>query len=166
VIDQPQEPSNKSILRASMRRDRRTLVDRPARSLAIWDAVVALDPVVRAARILLFDTIPGEPETAPFAAWCRSNDKQVARPHDDVDPRWPDVVIVPGLAFTASGHRLGQGGGWYDRFLAQTRVDCIAIGVGFDLQIVDELPIEAHDVQLDRVVTESGPTLPGGSTSR
>ena len=82
--------------------------------------------------MLVFETIPGEPETAPFIEWCRVNDVAVAVPDDEPDPSWPDVVIVPGLAFTAAGDRLGQGGGWYDRFLAAVRPECVTIGVGFD----------------------------------
>jgi 5-formyltetrahydrofolate cyclo-ligase len=66
------------------------------------------------------------------------------------------VAIVPGLAFTAAGDRLGQGGGWYDRVLADVRDDCTVIGVGFGVQVVDELPVEAHDRRLDLVVTEHG----------
>ncbi len=143
-------------MRGSMRHVRRSLRDRTARSEAIWAHVRELDSVARAHRILLFDTIVGEPEVAPFADWCRARGCEVAVPGDHVDPSWPDVVIVPGLAFTARGDRLGQGGGWYDRFLTDIRVECTTIGVGFDVQIVDELPIEAHDVRLHDVVTESG----------
>ena len=54
-------------------------------------------------------------------------------------------------------HRLGQGGGWYDRFLRTLRPDCVTIGVAFAPQIVDVLPVEPHDVQLDMVVTDAGP---------
>ena len=59
----------------------------------------------------------------------------VAVPEDDVDPAWPDVVIVPGLAFTSTGRRLGQGGGWYDRFLVGVRDDCVTVGVCFHEQL-------------------------------
>jgi len=64
----------------------------------------------------------------------------------------PDVVIVPLVGFTAAGHRLGQGGGHYDRWLdAHPQVP--AIGLAWDCQIVEELPIEAHDRPLRAVVT-------------
>ena len=65
-------------------------------------------------------------------------------------------MIVPGTAFTPDGHRLGQGGGWYDRFLPRLRPDCLKVGVGFAPQLVDHLPVEPHDVTLDLVVTDDG----------
>ena len=103
---------------------------------------------------MVFTSIVGEPETVGFVEWCRGNDRLVATPEDDVDPQWPDVIIVPGLAFTAAGHRLGQGGGWYDRFLLHRRADCVTVGVCFEPQLVDTVPTEAHDVVLDHVITD------------
>lgn len=67
-----------------------------------------------------------------------------------------DLIIVPGLAFTRDGRRLGRGGGFYDRFLARLPTRTTKIGVCFDLQMVGELPTEPHDERLDAVVTESG----------
>ena len=68
-----------------------------------------------------------------------------------------DLVIVPGVAFTSDGHRLGQGGGYYDRFLPRVRPDCVVVGVCFAEQIVDALPAEAHDRLMNRVVTDAVP---------
>ena len=67
-----------------------------------------------------------------------------------IDPAAIDIVIVPGLAFTRDGRRLGQGGGFYDRFLAQLPADCTTIGVGFAEQLLDDLPVEPHDRILSR----------------
>ena len=67
-----------------------------------------------------------------------------------------DLILVPGLAFTRDGHRLGRGGGFYDRFLAQLPERTVKLGVCFDLQMVEALPAEAHDRRVDAVVTESG----------
>ena len=106
--------------------------------------------------VLAFDSVPGEPATAELLAWCAATGRLVAVPENDVDASWPDVVIVPGIAFTLAGDRLGQGGGWYDRFLAEIRADCVTIGVCFAEQIVESLPVESHDVTIDHVVTESG----------
>ena len=65
----------------------------------------------------------------------------------------PRAWIVPGLAFTREGGRLGYGGGWYDRMLAEAASDAQIIGVAYPFQIVDELPTEPHDVHLSRVVS-------------
>ena len=64
-----------------------------------------------------------------------------------------DVVITPGLGFTTTGERLGYGRGYYDRWFANNQVG-LKIGVAFELQIVDELPVEATDMALDMIVTE------------
>lgn len=64
-----------------------------------------------------------------------------------------DAICVPGLAFDGYGNRLGQGGGWYDRVLADAQ-HALKIGIAFDWQIVDELPYEPHDVCMDYVVTD------------
>ena len=146
---------------------RRALPDQIHRSERIWATVEGLDAVARAGTVMVFTSIAGEPDTAPFIAWCTERGKRVVVPEEQPDPAAVDVVIVPGVAFTPDGARLGQGGGWYDRFLAKVRPDCTSIGVGFDLQVVDVLPTEPHDVRLDSIVTESGAVVsrrPIGST--
>ncbi|MET0663812.1 MAG: 5-formyltetrahydrofolate cyclo-ligase [Ilumatobacteraceae bacterium] len=150
------DPSSKVELRRAMRSMRRSITDRPERSERIWAHVRPLLPATGTFRLLAFESVAGEPETASFVEWCRSVGVDVAVPAEGIDPSWPDVVIVPGLAFTAQGDRLGQGGGWYDRFLTDVRPGCRTIGVGFVEQIVDALPVEVHDIRLDHVVTESG----------
>jgi 5-formyltetrahydrofolate cyclo-ligase len=70
-----------------------------------------------------------------------------------VKPQDVSVWIVPGLAFTKDGKRLGYGGGWYDRLLAAAAKDSLKIGVAHEFQIVDDLPSEQHDILLDHVVT-------------
>ena len=70
-----------------------------------------------------------------------------------VKPQDVSVWIVPGLAFTKSGKRLGYGGGWYDRLLAASAEDALKIGVAYEFQLVDDLPSEQHDILLDRAVT-------------
>ena len=65
-----------------------------------------------------------------------------------------DLVLVPGLAFSRKGARLGQGRGYYDRFLSQLN-GTTTLGVGFDWQLLEDIPEELHDIQLDGVVKES-----------
>ena len=146
-------------LRKRMRALRRGLPDRRERSEQIMNRVVALGAVVDARRVLAYDSIVGEVETAPLIDWCAARGVETAVPEDDVAASWPDVIIVPGTAFTVDGARLGQGGGWYDRFLPGRSDHAIMIGVAFSCQIVESLPTEPHDVVLDMVVTEDGVQL-------
>jgi len=119
-------------------------------------ALDSLTVVRNAHRVLVFTAIPGEPEMAAFAAGCIEHGQLVRVPEDRPDPAWPDVVIVPGVGFTRVGDRLGQGGGWYDRFLAATGEGCTSIGVAFHTQLLATLPVEPHDVSVEAVVTENG----------
>lgn len=141
-------------LRGAMRSMRRSLPDRPERSARIVEHLMSIDAVRTARRVLAYDAIVGEVDTAELIRWCRSNGLDVAMPEDDVAADWPDVIIVPGTAFTTDGRRIGQGGGWYDRFLPGRRDDAVTIGIGFAPQLVDDLPTEPHDVVLDIVVTD------------
>lgn len=65
-----------------------------------------------------------------------------------------DALLVPGLLFAKDGHRLGQGGGYFDRLL-QATPHATRIGLAYDEQLVDKLPIEAHDEPMDLVVTDA-----------
>jgi 5,10-methenyltetrahydrofolate synthetase len=68
----------------------------------------------------------------------------------------PDVLLVPMVGFDASGHRLGYGGGYYDRTIAALRPGVRAIGVGFELGRLASLDPQPHDARLDAIVTEAG----------
>lgn len=70
-----------------------------------------------------------------------------------IQPRDVDWWIVPGLAFTSDGQRLGYGGGFYDRFLAAAKPSARAIAVAFPFQIVESLPVCRYDRPVDRVLT-------------
>ena len=72
-----------------------------------------------------------------------------------IDPGQLDAVVVPGVCFSRSGYRLGYGKGYYDRALAEMRNRTVTIGLAFDCQLTDDLPIEEHDVCLDCLMTES-----------
>jgi len=65
-----------------------------------------------------------------------------------------EFMLVPGVAFTASGARLGYGGGFYDGLLASLDRRIARIAAAFDLQVVDHIPEGPHDQRVDRVVTE------------
>lgn len=70
----------------------------------------------------------------------------------------PGLIFVPLLGFTARGHRLGYGGGYYDRTLDALRRagEVFACGVAYAAQEVEEIPTDAHDAKLDGILTETG----------
>ena len=74
-------------------------------------------------------------------------------PHTpDVRPEDIDLLIVPGVAFTRSGERMGYGGGFYDRFLT-AEPDHPTVALCYDFQLVDYIPTEAFDIPVDLVLT-------------
>lgn len=85
----------------------------------------------------------------------------VKGPLDILEPPAGSVVrpqdvrawLIPGLAFTRDGGRLGYGGGWYDRLLKQAAARAPKIGIAYGFQIVDALPTEPHDIRLTSVVS-------------
>lgn len=71
----------------------------------------------------------------------------------EIEASMLDAIILPAIAFDAAGRRLGQGGGYYDRLLSRT--SCFKVAVGFDCQLVPEVPTEETDRAVDAVVTPS-----------
>ena len=65
-----------------------------------------------------------------------------------------DVFLTPGLAFDRRGGRLGRGGGFYDRVLAERRTDSAAVGVTVSQRVVESVPMEPHDEPVDWLATE------------
>lgn len=72
----------------------------------------------------------------------------------EVAPADVDVVLVPGLAFDPRGYRVGYGKGYYDRLLA-TMPQALSVAIGFDFQLVPEVPDLPHDVPVRVVVTDA-----------
>ena len=72
-----------------------------------------------------------------------------------VPPEDVGTWLVPGLAFTRDGKRLGYGGGWYDRLLSKAQKDARKIGIAYAFQVADDLPSEPHDVKLTDIVDDS-----------
>ena len=80
----------------------------------------------------------------------------IREPATDAPEVEPDVILVPLLAFDRRGHRLGYGGGYYDRTIARLRAKrgAVAIGLAFSIQEVPAVPTSDRDVRLDLVLTE------------
>jgi len=65
-----------------------------------------------------------------------------------------DLILVPGVVFDESGNRIGHGMGYYDKLLKNSK-KALHIGLAFEMQIVDNIPAEEHDVKVDKIVTEN-----------
>lgn len=99
-------------------------------------------------------------ETMHFAEFADPYDEDalvegsfgILQPVPDAEQLVPHVVFVPLVAFTAEGARLGQGGGHYDRWLSDNP-DALPIGLGWDIQQAETLPVEPHDRALAAIVT-------------
>jgi len=98
-----------------------------------------------------------------IAVRCRSMDDQMdegrygLRTPAAVEP-WPadqiDLIVVPALAYDRHGHRLGRGGGFYDRFLSAPEVKAVSCGLAFHEQVVDQVPCDENDYPVDILVTD------------
>jgi len=95
------------------------------------------------------DIVPVEltPDT-PFAV----GDFNILEPQNRPYTGSYDLIVVPGMAFDPLGNRLGRGKGYYDRFLAQHK-EVEKIGICFDFQLVEHVPTEPNDIQMDAVLT-------------
>lgn len=67
-----------------------------------------------------------------------------------------DLVMVPGVAFTRDGARMGHGKGYYDKLLEHARPDAPLVALAFECQFFPEIPTQAHDVYMDMIITETG----------
>jgi len=87
-------------------------------------------------------------------------------PRKEVDPRELDLVMVPGVAFTRDGARMGNGKGYYDRLLDRVRPEAPLIALAYECQLFTELPVSPHDVYMDKVITEKAVYQGRGRTAR
>lgn len=71
-----------------------------------------------------------------------------------VRPTSLDLIVVPGVAFDLQGHRIGYGGGYYDRFLPTVAATAVTVALAFESQLFPLLPAEPYDRRVDHVVTE------------
>ncbi len=129
-----------------------------------------IDPAALLARLggegcrLCLPVMQGKGLPLVFRAWSQGDAMGkvqwgIAEPLPDKPELEPDIVLVPLLAFDATGYRLGYGGGFYDRTLARLRAikPVVAVGVAYDELKVDAVPHQGYDQPLDWVLTPSGP---------
>ncbi len=103
---------------------------------------------------------PGGLEWAAIAAWGELVPGALGIPEPagpaEPPPAPGDVLLLPGLAFDPRGHRLGRGGGHYDRAYPPGAAAPWLIGVGYAFQIVDAVPHDSRDRRVDAIVSERG----------
>ncbi|NQU38576.1 MAG: 5-formyltetrahydrofolate cyclo-ligase [Lentisphaerae bacterium] len=156
-----------------------------AQSVVVLERLLALPSVAGAAVVGLYLALPGEVDISGLMAVVLSAGRGVCIPayhavsgvyamaevgpstryvdsrfglREPIDPVWADLstlecVVVPGVAFDRGGRRVGHGGGHYDHMLAG--IAARKVGVAFDFQLFDRVPAEAHDVQMDLVITQT-----------
>lgn len=117
---------------------------------SIAHKVFALLEVEKAKKICIYESLPSEVDTKEIIQYLKKQDKIVVPP--DPPPGDVDLFIVPGVAFDRQGHRLGRGGGHYDRLLANVSVP--VIGLAYTCQIVSRLPQEKYDIPMSIVIHE------------
>jgi 5-formyltetrahydrofolate cyclo-ligase len=119
-------------------------------ALARMGARIAFPRVAAKTAALEFHLVPEDEVLRPGAYG-------IHEPHADWPSVTPDILLVPLLAYDDHGHRLGYGGGYYDRTLAGL-LRARAIGIAYAGQRMDFLPHDAHDYPLDAILTENGLT--------
>lgn len=172
----------KKALRIEIRQLKRAcpLEERRRKSLSVWEAVERDEVFQQAETVLAYWSMDDEVYTHDFVnKWagsktlllpCVKGDELELRYFDGEEWLQPgegyaipepvgelftdwgkiDLILVPGVAFDKSGNRLGRGKGYYDKVLKQT--GAYKLGVCFDFQLVERVPVEPHDVKMDRVV--------------
>ena len=117
--------------------------------------------------VAAFLPMPDEPNITPLLSHLQTSGARVAFPTEEksghlffvdqsgtpVAPADIDVVLVPGLAFTSAGHRLGRGGGCYDRYLQALPKSATAIGLCFLCSYLPDLATQKHDQQVSLVIS-------------
>jgi 5-formyltetrahydrofolate cyclo-ligase len=119
---------------------------------ALADNKAVVFPVVPSeGRLLTFRAVENAAHLVPFG-------RLAIREPEDVRPRVAleaiDLFVVPGLAFTRQGHRLGQGAGYYDATLARAPSSTPRMALTFSEQVLESLPVVETDVPVHFVVTE------------
>ncbi len=158
---------------------RLTPISKTAEARAVFGTVEALRAFRNASNVMLYASLPDElPTEDVLPRWAKEknvflprvkgNDIEIVKLDSDlhtgafgikepageaVNPTCLDLIIVPAIALDGHCNRLGRGRGYYDRLLASCKA--FTIGVAFDVQFVDEVPTESHDIPLCGVVTPS-----------
>ena len=154
--------------------------ERSALSSQIFSKIASLEQIKQASVVALFVALPDEPQTADFIEQLSLQNKRIVVPRIEgkdmnfydiseglqcgafgimepiantpIKPCEIDLMIVPGVAFTREGARLGRGKGFYDKYLSRSGFRAYTIGVCYPCQIVESLPTEPHDKIMNEVI--------------
>ena len=136
--------------------------ERRVRSEKIVAQLIETTEWIEANVVALFEPMHGEPDVRLLREFAAESGKEIAvvprtavNESDVCFSLTPTLVLVPGLAFTRDGARLGRGGGFYDRLLHGQAANACKDGICFEVQLVEFVPSEPHDVVLDAVVTDA-----------
>ena len=137
-----------------------TVEERQEYSDEICERVLEMSEWAGAKNVVLFLPLPSEPIITPLKLDCEArkissvNVPQSARSESDLHlPDAIDLILVPGVAFSKDHHRLGRGGGFFDRLLAGRAANAFKLGICFSFQVFDTIPTEGHDIVMNAVVT-------------
>ncbi len=172
---------DKTELRRSVRTllAKMTQEEKTACSELLCNRVMSLPAVCCARVVALFSPLPDEPQIWPLVEelaksrlvalprvegdtmqfYCIGEMKEgafgIMEPQGSpcIHPGEIDVIIVPGVAFTLSGKRMGRGKGFYDKYMSHPGFRALKIGVCYPLQVADDLPWEKHDILMDSVIS-------------
>lgn len=175
--------ADKNLIRHNIKMKKKLLTDleKSIESKAVFEKIEILPEFVKAENILLYWSLNDELSTHEFIEkWSKTkrillpvvvDDNMVVKPFtskEDLDKSdlgiWEpknqktyfksvDIVIVPGVAFNFNKVRLGRGKGYYDKFFMNKKI--LKIGIGFDIQMLDNIPKGFYDIKMDKVFTMS-----------
>jgi 5-formyltetrahydrofolate cyclo-ligase len=124
----------------------------PIQQEVIWYSAFDKDNIQIAVPHLLDDKLMGFYATT-YKDLASNSLSLKLEEHQLTQPVKPKIIVIPGLAFTIKGQRLGRGKGYYDRYLS--RFDGVKIGIAFDCQIFSEIQTDKYDVEMDYLITET-----------
>ena len=159
----------KAAVRAEMMKRLRDLTaeEREASSEEICERVLEMSEWAGAQNVILFTPLPSEPLINPLKLDCQARKipcttiAQSVRSEAELHlPENIDLILVPGIAFSKDRHRLGRGGGFFDRLLAERGANAFKLGLCFSFQVLDAIPIEGHDIVMDALVSNEGTVGP------
>jgi len=171
-------------VRIKLQREQASMLQVLEASARIGERILAMPEYRAAKKVFCYASLPMEVQTGGLIREMLRQDKEVYLPvtnrdktmkairlrdadavhrgafkvmepdgDEEIDPAGLDLILTPGLAFDRAGGRIGYGAGCFDRFLPKCRG--LIVGLALDMQMVDLVPMEPHDVVMQRIVTET-----------